>query len=76
MKRSRALEETAVTLNEVTDIAKLCSDMTAVDVTSTDGPARFAEIALRKGLKPGFAVNLLAGWDLEDEDHARGRTEW
>ena len=38
--------------------------MTAVDATSTDGPARFAEVALKMGLPLGFAVDMWASSDL------------
>ena len=35
---------------------------------ATDDPVRFAEVAFTTGLKPGTAVDLLAGWELV-EDH-------
>ena len=36
-----------VITNEVSDIAVLCLEMTAGDITTTDVPRRFAEVALR-----------------------------
>ena len=57
---------------QVTDVAVLCLEMTAVDATSTDGPARFAEVALKMGLPLGFAVDMWASSDLM----WKSSTEW
>ena len=49
-----------VTMHDVKCIAALCLEVTAIHINATDGPVRFAEVALRVGLKPGFGVDLLA----------------
>jgi hypothetical protein len=38
-------------------------------MAALDGHERFAEIAPRLGLRPGFVLDLQVGWDLEDADH-------
>ena len=53
---------------ELSGTAPLCLEMAATDITATDGTVRFAEVAFRLGLETGCAVNMLAGWDTEDED--------
>ena len=52
----------------VKDIAESCLNM-AIDIIATSDPVRFPEVALETLLKPGFVVDMLAGWDLEDKDH-------
>ena len=69
---SVTLKAVDVTMDEATNIAALCLEMTAVDVTAAGSPARLAEIAPKEALHSGWAVDLLTGWDLKDEEDRVG----
>ena len=50
VRETFAVKAVDVSMNDVRDIAVLCVEMTAVDITATDSPVRFAEVVLRMGL--------------------------
>ena len=51
------------------DISQLALETGAVDVAELYSPERFRERAQDFGLRPGFAIDLQNGWDLNDGEH-------
>ena len=69
VRDSFAAKEVDVTKEEVRAIALLCLELGSVDLAEVYSPGRFAEAASRHGLRPGFAVDLQTGWNLELQEH-------
>ena len=69
VRDSFAAKEVDVTKDEVRAIALLCLELGSVDLAEVYSPGRFAEAASRHGLRPGFAVDLQTGWNLELQEH-------
>ena len=47
----------------------------SVDLAEVYNPGRLAEAAARHGLRPGFAVDLQTGWNMEQEEHVQAVRE-
>ena len=66
-----AAKQTDVSKEELQDITALCLELGSVDVAEIYSPERFTEMAPRMGLRPGFAVDLQTGWNMEDPEHVQ-----
>ena len=49
---------------DMEQIVNVCLSMCAVDFSEIYSPARFKDRALRLGLSPGLAADLITGWEL------------
>ena len=69
IRDSFAAKAVDVSGEEVRDIATLCLELGAVDLAEVYSPGRFGEAAWRHGLRPGFAVDLQTGWNMDLQEH-------
>ena len=66
----QAFSEQQVSLKgtECRDVAALLLETCAVDVMEVFSPRRFTAKASAFGLRPGMAIDLEEGWDLDREE--------